>query len=382
MRDIYALDTRLDLTPTARTALLGGKAAGLGVMAAELGLPVPPGFTITTQVCKRFLSGGWPAGLDEELRTAMRRLEETLAASSARASVIGMGTRRFGDRHNPLLVSVRSGAPVSMPGMMDTILDLGLNDETARGLASVSGDDAFAADCHRRFREMFTRIVGVAVVPADPWEQLRAAVQAVFRSWNSERALAYRRREHIPDDLGTAVTVQAMVFGNLGRDSASGVLFTRNPSTGDPTLYGDVLFAAQGEDVVTGTHQTEPLTVLDQRLPDAGRELRQAAATLERHFADLCDIEFTVERGTLWMLQVRAGKRTPQAALRIAADMADAGDFPLSKADAVKRVATILANPPTISRRRDASARALATGLAASPGIATGEIATTAAAAL
>jgi pyruvate,orthophosphate dikinase len=278
-------------------------------------------------------------------------------------------------------VSVRSGAPVSMPGMMDTILNLGLNDATTRGLAASFGDATFAADCHRRFRTMFTDVVGVDAVPDDPWLQLRMAVEAVFRSWNSERARAYRARESIADDLGTAVAVQAMVFGNLGPDSASGVLFTRNPATGEPTLYGDVLFASQGEDVVAGTHQTQPLAVLDTRMSDVAQELRHHAHSLERYFADLCDIEFTIERGKLWLLQVRVGKRTPQAALRMAVDMAEASDFPLTRVEAVKRAAPYLVHPPMVSTGSTGATRALATGLPASPGIATGEIATSSAAA-
>ncbi len=169
---------------------------------------------------------------------------------------------------------------------------------------------------------MYREIVGSNRVPEDPWAQLRGAIEAVFRSWNSDRARAYRTREGIPDDLGTAVTVQAMVFGNRGADSGTGVLFTRNPATGEPTLYGDIMFDAQGEDVVAGTHRTEPIRVLDKRMPEVAPELRGSAARLERHYADLCDIEFTIERGKLWMLQVRVGKRSPQAALRIAVDMA------------------------------------------------------------
>jgi pyruvate,orthophosphate dikinase len=264
-----------------------------------------------------------------------------------------------------------------MPGMMDTILNLGLNDTTMAGLAGATGDVAFARDCRRRFDEMFRAIVGVEDVPADPWRQLRAAVEAVFRSWNSDRARTYRRREGIPDDLGTAVTVQAMVFGNRGPRSATGVLFSRNPATGEPVLYGDVLFDAQGEDVVAGTHRTEPIAVLDQRLPAVAAELRGYADRLERHFADLCDIEFTIEQGHLWMLQVRVGKRSPQAALRIALDMATDEAFPLTRVEAVERVAAILADPPTTVTERQASGPALTRGLPASPGVATGEIVVT-----
>jgi pyruvate,orthophosphate dikinase len=337
-------------------------------MAVELGLPVPPSFTIATTACPEYLERGWPAGLDEEIRDHMAGLETRVG-------------RRFGDPRYPLLVSVRSGAPVSMPGMMDTILNLGLNDATERGLASMAaatdaGGDDFARACRERLEGSFREIVGVDAVPDDPWAQLRLAIEAVFRSWNSDRARAYRAKEHIPDDLGTAVTVQAMVFGNLDENSATGVVFTRNPATGDHRIYGDVLFAAQGEDVVAGTHATLPIQALDERLPAVGKALREYADRLERHYRDLCDIEFTIERGRLWMLQVRVGKRSPQAALRIALDMATDPTFPLSRQQAVERVAGLLANPPTTTARRDGSARPLASGLPASPGVAAGEIAT------
>ncbi len=222
----------------------------------------------------------------------------------------------------------------------------------------------------------FRSIVGGADVPGDPWAQLRLAIEAVFRSWNSDRARAYRAKEGIPDDLGTAVTVQAMVFGNRGPDSATGVLFTRNPATGEPDLYGDVLFDAQGEDVVAGTHRTEPIAVLDERLPAVAAQLRAAAARLERHYADLCDIEFTIEEARLWMLQVRVGKRSPQAALRIAVDMAEEPGFPLTRAEAVTRVAALLANPPSRAIAGAGRATPLTTGLPASPGMASGEIVT------
>jgi pyruvate,orthophosphate dikinase len=345
----------------ART-LIGGKAANLGVMSRELGLPVPPGFAITTDTCRTFLASGWPAGLDEELQARMAGVE----------AVVG---RRFGDPSDPLLVSVRSGAPVSMPGMMDTILNLGLNDATTDGLARTRGE-AFAQGCRERFLASFRSIVGVADVPEDPWVQLRLAIEAVFRSWNSDRARTYRRKEGIPDDLGTAVTVQAMVFGNRGANSATGVVFTRNPATGEPTLYGDILFDAQGEDVVAGTHRTEPILILDQRLPAVAAELRGYADQLERHYADLCDIEFTIEDGRLWMLQVRVGKRSPQAALRIAVDMAEDETFPLTRPQAVERVATLLAHPPTIATSRSSFVLPIASGLPASPGIASGPIVT------
>ena len=363
MTHVYALDDSFDLPLPELKAVIGSKAANITVMANELRLPVPPGFAISTLTCREYLADGWPAGLEDELREHMSRVEARVG-------------HRFGDPADPLLVSVRSGAPVSMPGMMDTILNLGLNDATEAGLAVLAGSD-FAAACRTRLDRMFREIVGVDEVPEDPWAQLRGAVEAVFRSWNSDRARAYRRREGIPDDLGTAVTVQAMVFGNRGPGSGTGVLFTRNPATGEPSLYGDVMFEAQGEDVVAGTHRTEPIATLGERLPDVARELREYADRLERHYADLCDIEFTIEQGRLWMLQVRVGKRSPQAALRIAIDMAEDETFPLSRREAVERVAALLADPPMTIAERDGTARILTTGLPASPGIASGEIATT-----
>ncbi len=362
-RFVYALDEPHGETLDEAKALVGGKAANLGVMARDLVLPVPPGFAITTQTCREFLADGWPDGLEDEIRTAMTAVEQAVG-------------RRFGDPSDPLLVSVRSGAPVSMPGMMDTVLDLGLNDETTRGLGAVARDADFAEECRRRFEESFRSIVGVEDVPEDPWAQLRLAIEAVFRSWQSDRARTYRQKEGIPDDLGTAVTVQAMVFGNRGSDSGTGVLFTRNPATGEPTLYGDVLFDAQGEDVVAGTHQTEPIAVLDTRLPAVARELRAAAERLEHHYADLCDIEFTIEDGKLWLLQVRVGKRSPQAALRIAVDMAHDEDFPLTREQAVRRVLPLLVDPPRVATGHASDAVPLTTGLAASPGVASGPIVT------
>jgi pyruvate,orthophosphate dikinase len=365
---VYDLDHRHAEQPDDVVDLVGGKAANLGVMAAQLGLPVPPGFVITTAACRAYLAGGWPEGLDGEIREHMQQIEARVG-------------RRFGDPADPLLVSVRSGAPVSMPGMMDTILNLGLTDDTASGLATATGDDSFAADCLTRFTSMFTTVVGVGTVPADPWEQLRAAIEAVFRSWNSERAQAYRAVEGIPDELGTAVTVQAMVFGNRGERSGTGVLFTRDPSTGEPTPFGDVMFGAQGEDVVAGTHQTEPVAVLDERAPAVAADLWRYADVLEQHYADMCDIEFTVEDGSLWMLQVRPGKRSAHAALRMAVDMAGDPDFPLTREQAVHRVLRHLAHPPTISTGRPGDVAPLTRGLPASPGLGTGEIVTSPAAA-
>ena len=361
MSYVYPYDHRHDLDPAAITLLLGGKAANIATMAVDLGLPVPPAFTITTEACKAYLASGWPDGLDGEIRAAMTALEARVG-------------RRFGDPADPLLVSVRSGAPRSMPGMMDTILNLGLNRETEAGLAAASGNPGFARNCHDRFHAIYRSVVGVEAVPLDPWEQLRGAIEAVFNSWNSDRARAYREVEGISGDLGTGVTVQAMVFGNRGGDSGTGVLFTRNPATGENALYGDVMFNAQGEDVVAGTHATEPVSCLDTRMPAVAAKLRRYAAVLEHHYRDCCDIEFTIEQGRLWMLQVRVGKRTPQAAVRMAVEMADDDDFPLTREEAVRRVLAQLADPPTAVVDRGEARTALATGLGASPGLVSGEI--------
>jgi pyruvate,orthophosphate dikinase len=285
--------------------------------------------------------------------------------------------RAFGDAADPLLVSVRSGAPVSMPGMMDTVLNLGLTPSTVEGLGRAVGSAEFAADCLRRLRSGYREVIGSAALPDDPWVQLREAIEAVFRSWNSARAVAYRQREGIADDLGTAVTVQAMVFGNRGATSGTGVLFTRNPSTGECAPYGDVMFNAQGEDVVAGGHETQPLAALDERLPDVAAALRRHADLLEHHYADLCDIEFTIEDGRLWILQVRRGKRSPRAALRMAIEMAEDASFPCSREDAVRRVAPLLADPPRVFLRSGPPVSPIATGLPASPGVASGVIVTT-----
>ena len=360
----FAFDRPPDLSADELRALLGGKGANLAVMATELGLPVPPGFVISTEACKAYMRDGWPAALDGELKVQMGRIEQQVG-------------RGFGDASDPLLVSVRSGAPVSMPGMLDTILNLGLNDETTAGLAEAANDAAFASACRDRLDTMYREIVGVDTVPQDPWQQLRAAVEAVFRSWDSDRARSYREKESIPADLGTAVVVQAMVFGNRGQESATGVLFTRNPATGENTLYGDVLFGAQGEDVVAGTHATEPISALDARLPAVATELRSYADRLEHHYGDICDIEFTIEEGRLWMLQNRIGKRTAQAACRAALEMAEDESFPLSRPEAIERVRDILAEPPLIPAERSGDVEVVAAGLAASPGLATGAVALT-----
>jgi pyruvate,orthophosphate dikinase len=364
MTYIYAFDHRHEGSFEETRALVGGKGANLAVMTSELGLPVPPGFTISTEACRVYLSEGWPAGLDEEIVDHIGRIENAVG-------------RRLGDPHDPLLVSVRSGAPISMPGMMDTILNLGINDVTEQGLVTVSGDPTFVAACRERFASTYREIVGVADVPENPIDQLHGAIQAVFRSWDSDRARSYRAHEGIPDDLYTGVTIQAMVFGNRGPDSATGVVFTRDPASGERVLYGDVLFNAQGEDVVAGTHNTQPIAYLDERAPVIAEELRRHADRLERHYADVCDIEFTIESGKLWMLQTRIGKRSPQAALRIAIEMAEDAGFPLTRRDAVLRVAGHLASPPTAAMKLSAKAAPIATGLGASPGFAAGGIVTT-----
>ncbi|MDW4906992.1 pyruvate, phosphate dikinase, partial [Streptomyces sp. ADMS] len=387
-----------------QAALLGGKGANLAEM-TRLGLPVPPGFTVTTEACRAFLAGGTePDTLAGEISAHLTTLEQAAG-------------RQLGQPDDPLLLSVRSGARFSMPGMMETILDIGLGDDSVLGLAKVSGDERFAWDSYRRLVQMFgSTVMGVASslfedamaglkrsrgatndlglnaadlaglvgtykdlirretgedFPQSPEEQLHRAVLAVFESWRGERARVYRRREHIPDDLGTAVNVQTMVFGNLGSDSGSGVAFTRDPATGRPGLYGDYLVNAQGEDVVAGIRNTVPLTALQELDPDSYGQLRGHMGALETHYRDLCDIEFTIERGRLWMLQTRVGKRTAEAAFAIAAELADekliTPDEGLARlsGDGLARL---------MFPRFDTSAvgEALAHGLPASPGAAVG----------
>lgn len=384
--------------------LLGGKGANLAEM-TRLGLPVPPGFTVTTEACRAFLaSGAEPKGMFEEVSRHLSVLEKSAG-------------RLLGRRDDPLLVSVRSGARFSMPGMMETVLDIGLNDESVLGLAKASGSDRFAWDSYRRLVQMFgSTVMGVDPAlfdeamtllketrgaaddlqldandlawlvetykrlihdetghefPQSPAEQLRLAILAVFRSWNGERARLYRRREHIPDDLGTAVTVQRMVYGNRGTDSGSGVAFTRDPATGRPGLYGDYLSNAQGEDVVAGIRNTVPLADLERLDADSYRRLLDHMGTLERHYRDLCDIEFTIERGTLWMLQTRVGKRTAEAAFAIAAELVDEGQ--ITPEEALARVSGDgLARLMFPRFDTGVTGDALAHGLPASPGAAVG----------
>ena len=388
-------------------ALLGGKGAGLAEM-TKLGLRVPPGFTITTKTCIEFFKAGgrFPEGLWEEVLEHLKRLEEKTG-------------KRFGDPENPLLVSVRSGAPISMPGMMDTVLNLGMNDEVVEGLAKLTGDPRFAYDAYRRFITMFSDVVmhldrhkfeeifeeekrreGVkedpelsveglkrvverqkklyeeltgSPFPQDPYEQLRLAIAAVFNSWNNPRAKKYREIEGIPDDMGTACNIQMMVFGNMGWDSGSGVMFTRNPSNGEKGLYGEVLFNAQGEDVVAGIRT--PLSIEDLRevKPELYRELEEVAEKLERHYRDMQDVEFTIERGTLYILQTRTGKRTARAAIKIAVDMVREGL--ITEKEAIMRVdpkQVELLLHKTVDP--EAEKTVIAKGLPASPGAAVGRV--------
>ena len=391
--------------------LLGGKGAGLAEM-SRVGLPVPPGFTITTAVCNEYNAKGrtFPPGLMDEVRRALATVERKMG-------------KRFGDPRNPLLVSVRSGAKFSMPGMMDTVLNLGLNEETLRGLTGLTKDERFAQDAYRRFIQMFGKIVldveggkfeaiiaarkrqaGAKVdtdltardlaeiarefkalikrekavdFPTDPRAQLEMAIRAVFDSWMGQRAVDYRNYNKIPHDLGTAVNVQAMVFGNMGGESATGVAFTRNPATGERRLYGEYLPNAQGEDVVAGTRTPHPIAQMERELPAVYRQFQDVAKMLERHYRDMQDLEFTVERGKLWMLQTRAGKRTAQAAVKAAVDMV--AEKLITKDEALLRVEPEqiyqLLLPRFDPDDKAAAAREgklLARGLNASPGAATG----------
>ena len=386
--------------------VLGGKGAGLAEM-TNAGVPVPPGFTISTAVCRHYHANDHrlPESFAAQQDAALARLERTIGKS-------------LGDAADPLLVSVRSGAKFSMPGMMDTILNLGLNDRSVRGLADKTGNARFAWDCYRRFVQMFASVVMdfekhefeevIAAAkkrrrvkldteltaadlealtaefkrhvraragrefPQDPLEQLAMARDAVFRSWNNDRAIYYRKQNGIPDDIGTAVNVQAMVFGNMGDTSGTGVGFTRNPSTGENHFYGEYLTNAQGEDVVAGVRTPQPIDKLEQEMPDVYRQLRDITSRLEKHYRDVQDFEFTIQEGKLFLLQTRNGKRTAQAAVRIAVDMV--GEGLVTEQEAILRV-----EPASLDQllhpRLDPKAKAklLATGLAASPGAAVGQ---------
>jgi pyruvate,orthophosphate dikinase len=335
-------------------------------MAGDLELPVPPGFTITTEACRAYRARGWSDDLEAALRGGVAGIE----------TVTGLG---FGQADRPLLLSVRSGAPASMPGMLDSVLDLGWNVGTSTGLAQ--DGNTFAQDCRRRFEQSFRATVGSSP-PDDPWEQLFSAVEAVFRSVDSRRAAAYREREGLDGEILTAVNIQAMVFGNRDERSATGVVFSRNPATGEPDLYGDLLFDAQGEDIVSGRHRTESIAALERRLPEVATQLRGWLGLLEGELRDLCEVEFTIESGKLWLLQVRAGKRSPRAALRIARDFAEDPNFPLDRREATLRVREWLRDPPKIADLTaddgdgdvTGDVTQIGVGIGASPGIAAGEV--------
>jgi pyruvate,orthophosphate dikinase len=398
--EIYPFDHDHGVPAKELKSLLGGKGAGLAEMTRALGMAVPPGFTIPLTVSRAYAERGWPEALDALLQQHMTALGERMG-------------RRFGDPGDPLLVAVRSGAPVSMPGMLDTVLNLGLNEETVLGLARVSGDELFAWDSYRRFTQMFAvTVLGLPAedlpecvdllsvaelrnqvaavraavreatgqdIPSDPAEQLRRAIIAVFESWQSPRAKAYRAKEGIDDSMGTAVNVQAMVFGNRGERSGTGVVFTRNPSTGDPRHYGDYLPKAQGEDVVAGTAHTLPIAQLSEIVPEAYAALTTALSRLEAHYRDMCDVEFTVEDGHLWLLQTRVGKRGAIAAVKIAADLVNDEQIRLAPHEAAARV-----TPELLERARQevlaqsghavAAEGLLTVGLGASPGRVSGRI--------
>ncbi len=407
MRFIYSFDFHHEKAPMEMKDLLGGKGANLAEMTSVLGLPVPHGFTITTDACRRFLEVGWPESLDEELDAALKDLESKMG-------------RKLGDPKDPLLVSVRSGAKFSMPGMMDTVLNLGLNDESVEGLAKATSDERFAYDSYRRFIQMYARIVlnldpsrldsafeetkekvgassdaevdaealkslvgtfkeivmqeTLNPFPERPVDQLKGAISAVFSSWNGERAKTYRQRESIPDDLGTAVNVQAMVFGNRDHNSGTGVGFTRDPSSGKKGVYGDFLVNAQGEDVVAGIRNTEPLIAIKGRFPSVFDQLLGIFHRLESHYRDMCDTEFTIEQGKLWMLQTRVGKRTGVAALKMAVDMTQDEWIKLDKKEAVLRISGEHLDQVLHPQFADEHYSVLTKGLGASPGAAVGKV--------
>jgi pyruvate, orthophosphate dikinase len=404
---VYDFDHSHPRPPMELKDLLGGKGANLAEMTSVLELPVPPGFTISTDACRAYMTDGWPKDLDAEVAAARSRLEKSMG-------------KAIGDAADPLLVSVRSGAKFSMPGMMDTVLNLGLNDDSVEGLAKQTGDERFAFDSYRRFIAMYSRIVlelpgeefdslfdaakelagteSDAKVPVEllrylcesyqqiverhtgkpfpqkPADQLRGAIEAVFRSWNGPRAIAYRDREHIAHDLGTAVNVQAMVFGNRDDNSGTGVGFTRDPATGAKGAYGDFLVNAQGEDVVAGIRNTEPISELKKHFPKVHAELLKIFSRLEAHYSDMCDTEFTIEQGKLWMLQTRVGKRTGAAALKMAVDMVRPSDLGISKAEAVSRITEDHLDSVLHPQFAGSGYTAWVKGLGASPGAAVGRI--------
>ena len=390
--------------------LLGGKGANLSEM-TNIGLPVPQGFIVSTECCASYYENGRKMipEIEKQIFESLTKLEE-------------ISGKKFGDPNNPLLVSIRSGSRASMPGMMDTVLNLGLNDEVTEGLAKLTNNPRFAYDSYRRFIQMFSDVVkgyskhsfegyfdkikeakgvtldtdltaedmkevvakfkanykeqsGGADFPSDPKEQLIGAIMAVFESWNNDRAVTYRRLSNIPSEWGTAVNVQEMVYGNTGDNSGTGVAFTRNPATGEKALYGEYLLNAQGEDVVAGIRTPEDISTLKAKKPEVYAEFEKICKKLEDHYLDMQDIEFTIENGKLFILQTRAGKRTAEAAIKIAVDMVNEGM--LSKEDAIMKV-----NPnqldallhPMFSKEGLASGKVIGEGLAASPGAATGKI--------
>ncbi len=412
MRLIYKFGGKTKAEGSAKMkGILGGKGANLAEM-SRIGLPVPPGFTIATYACIYYLRHKrFPPGLKSAVRKGISFIEKNIG-------------RRFGDPSNPLLVSVRSGARASMPGMMDTVLNLGLNDQTVVGLGQITGDRRFALDAYRRLIEMFADVVlktgreqfeeilaeekaggqrssgpeaekqelteesleRVVVrfkelvpklaqrdFPQDPEEQLFLAIEAVFKSWNNPRAQEYRRLYSIPDDWGTAVNIQAMVFGNLGEDSGTGVAFTRDPASGEKMIYGEFLFNAQGEDIVAGIRTPLPLSKLQEKNPRVFYQLQRMLGKLERHYRDMMDVEWTVEKGKLWLLQCRSGKRTPKAGVKIAYDMAKEGL--ITRTEAIKRI-----DPQTLSAlfhktiAPGAQYQVAGRGIPASPGAATGKV--------
>lgn len=387
--------------------ILGGKGANLAEM-TRAGLPVPEGFTVSTDACKAYyeFERQLTADILQQMKEALHQLEMRSG-------------KKLGDQSNPLLVSVRSGSVYSMPGMMDTVLNLGLNDETVEGLAQLTNDKRFAYDCYRRFLQMFGDVVlgiphylydnalleikreaGVTSdpeltfehwmrvitayknitiketgegFPQNPFDQLELAVKAVFDSWNNQRAKVYRKAHQIPEHLGTAVNIQLMVFGNMGNDSGTGVAFTRNPSTGENTLYGEYLINAQGEDVVAGIRTPEPIERLQEQMPEVYHQFQNICQQLENHYLDMQDIEFTVEKGTLYILQTRNGKRTAKAAVKIAVDMVQEGL--ITRDEAIMRI-----DPNSLDQilhrglDQNAHMNIIAKGLPASPGAATGKV--------
>jgi pyruvate,orthophosphate dikinase len=393
--------------------LLGGKGANLADM-TRIGVPVPPGFVVTTEACNAYLASGnkFPEGCWDQILTALKEVEKTAG-------------KKFGDKENPLLVSCRSGAKFSMPGMMDTVLNIGLNDETAKGMVALTENERFVYDAYRRLIQMFGSVVlGIrdeafeevlasfkkskgakfdtdlkaddlkeltekfkqvvkkekgSEFPQKPIDQLRLATEAVFKSWNGKRAIDYRRAANISDNLGTAVSIVTMVFGNMGNDSGTGVAFTRDPATGEKKLYGDYLLNAQGEDVVAGIRNTEKIQKLEQEMPQVYNQFLGIVDKLEKHYRDVQDVEFTIERGRLWMLQTRNGKRTAKAAIKIAVDMTDEGL--INKEEAVERITpdqvdTLL--HPRFDQKAVEKARGegkyFCSGVNASPGAAVGQV--------